>query len=143
MEQEITTVLGKGSSFDGKLTFEGAVRIDGNFSGEIQTDGTLIVGESAEIKAQIKATVVVVQGRVQGDVHATESLEIHQPAHVSGNLETPSLVIQKGAQFEGNCKMGGESGVSVRTTANGKTKRGDRSRAEQQPPPPRPTDSGA
>ncbi|TPV93504.1 MAG: polymer-forming cytoskeletal protein [Myxococcales bacterium FL481] len=105
MEQEITTVLGKGSAFEGKLSFEGAVRIDGDFSGEIQTEGTLIVGETANVAAEIRAANVVVQGTARGDIAATSSLEIHQPARVHGNLSTPSLVIQKGARFEGNCTM--------------------------------------
>ena len=102
---EITTILGKGSAFDGKLTFEGAVRIDGDFSGEIRTDGTLIVGESAEVRAQIHAATVVIEGVVRGDVAATEAIEIHAPARVYGNLATPSLEIQKGSVFEGNSQM--------------------------------------
>ena len=87
---EITTILGKGSAFDGKLTFEGAVRIDGEFSGEIRTQGTLIVGESAEVKAQIAAARIIIEGVVRGDISASESIEIHAPARVYGNLSTPA-----------------------------------------------------
>lgn len=103
--QEITTILGRGSSFEGKLTFEGAVRIDGRFAGEIKTDGTLIIGESAQVEANIQAAVVMVQGRVRGDVIASESLEIRAPARVEGNLATPNLTIEKGSFFEGHCTM--------------------------------------
>jgi cytoskeletal protein CcmA (bactofilin family) len=103
---EITTILGKGSAFDGKLTFEGAVRIDGEFSGEIRTEGVLIIGESAEVKADIEAATLVIEGTVRGDLNATESIQIHAPARVFGNLTTPSLEIQKGSLFEGNCQMG-------------------------------------
>ncbi len=103
--QEITTILGLGSSFEGKLTFEGTVRIDGRFAGEIKTEGTLIIGESAQVDANIQAAVVVVQGRVKGDVVASDSLEIRSPARVEGNLVTPSLMIEKGSFFEGNCSM--------------------------------------
>jgi cytoskeletal protein CcmA (bactofilin family) len=103
---EITTILGKGSAFDGKLTFEGAVRIDGDFSGEIRTDGVLIIGETAEIKADVSAATIVIEGTVRGDLVATESIQIHAPARVFGNLATPSLEIQKGSLFEGNCQMG-------------------------------------
>ena len=102
---EITTILGKGSAFDGKLTFEGAVRIDGEFSGEIRTDGTLIIGQTAEVKAEIQASVVVIEGTVRGDLTATGSIEIHAPARVYGNLTTPQLEIEKGSVFEGNCQM--------------------------------------
>jgi cytoskeletal protein CcmA (bactofilin family) len=107
--EDITTILGKGSKFDGKLTFEGTVRIDGRFSGEIQTDGTLIIGESAEVEANIRAATVVVQGRVRGDVSASESLTIQAPARVQGNLTTPNLMIEKGSFFEGHCTMSEES----------------------------------
>lgn len=108
---EITTILGKGSAFDGKLTFEGAVRIDGVFSGEIRTDGTLIIGETAEVKAEIVAQTVVIEGEVRGDLTASGSIEIHAPARVYGNLATPSLEIEKGSVFEGNCQMQAERSV--------------------------------
>lgn len=105
---EITTILGKGSAFDGKLTFEGAVRIDGVFSGEIRTDGTLILGQTAQVKAEIQAHVVIIEGEVHGDLTATGSIEIHAPARVYGNLATPNLEIEKGSLFEGNCQMQAE-----------------------------------
>jgi cytoskeletal protein CcmA (bactofilin family) len=117
--EDITTILGKGSKFDGKLTFEGTVRIDGRFSGEIHTDGTLIIGESAEVEANIRAATVVVQGRVRGDVSATESLSIQAPARVQGNLTTPNLMIEKGSFFEGHCTMSEES-VAARLEGNGR-----------------------
>lgn len=125
MDQEITTVLGKGSAFDGKLTFEGAVRIDGDFSGEIQTDGTLIVGEPAQVTAEIRAANVIIEGSVRGDVVASTSLEIHQTARVHGNLSTPSLEIQKGALFEGNCRMTADPAPAH--ASNGKSRRSDAS----------------
>jgi cytoskeletal protein CcmA (bactofilin family) len=118
---DITTILGKGSAFDGKLTFEGAVRIDGEFSGEIRTQGTLIVGETAEVKAQIVAARIIVEGVVRGDLTATESIEIHAPARVYGNLASPSLEIQRGSIFEGSCQMDGSSGHAV--AHNGQSKR--------------------
>ncbi|MBK8263268.1 MAG: polymer-forming cytoskeletal protein [Nannocystis sp.] len=102
---EITTILGKGSNFDGKLTFEGAVRIDGVFSGKIETKGTLMIGETAEVTAEIVAANVIIEGMMRGEIVATTSLEIHSSARVYGNLQTPSLVIQKGAIFEGGCRM--------------------------------------
>lgn len=102
---EITTILGRGSQFEGKLTFEGAVRIDGQFAGEIHTDGTLILGESAQVEAQVRAAVVIVHGHFKGDLVATESLEIHAPARVLGNVQSPSFSVEKGAIFQGTCRM--------------------------------------
>jgi cytoskeletal protein CcmA (bactofilin family) len=108
---EITTILGKGSAFDGKLTFEGAVRIDGEFSGEIRTQGMLVIGESAQVRANVQAATIVIEGVVRGDLVATASIQIHAPARVHGNLSTPSLEIEKGSVFEGNCQMGQGQGA--------------------------------
>lgn len=116
---EITTILGRGSSFDGKLTFEGTVRIDGRFSGEIHTSGTLIVGETAEVEAQVQAASIVVHGKVKGDLTASESLEIQAPARVLGNLKTPSLTIHKGSVFQGACQMEAEGARAARSHAKG------------------------
>lgn len=106
---EITTILGQGSTFEGKLTFEGAVRIDGDFKGEIRTTGTLVVGETAHVRAEIEGAEVIVHGRVEGDIEAHESIELHPPAQVVGNVSTPSLEIRKGAHFDGSCKMSGSA----------------------------------
>ena len=105
---EITTILGQGSTFEGKLTFEGAVRIDGDFKGEIRTSGMLIVGETANVHAQIEGAQVVVHGQVRGDIEARELIELRAPAQVRGNVTTPNLEIAKGARFDGSCKMVGE-----------------------------------
>jgi len=105
---EITTILGQGSTFEGKLTFEGAVRIDGDFKGEIRTSGTLIVGETANVHAQIEGREVVVHGTVRGDIEAKDAVELRSPARVRGNIATPSLEIEKGAHFDGSCTMAGE-----------------------------------
>ncbi len=102
---EIITILGKGSAFDGKLTFEGTVRIDGEFSGEIRTDGSLIVGATAKVTAQIDASIVVIEGQVDGDIRATERVELTATARAVGNLHCPSLEIQRGAIFDGRCVM--------------------------------------
>ena len=102
---EIVTILGQGSAFEGKLTFEGTVRIDGDFSGEIRTDGTLMVGETAKVTAQIDAATVVIEGRVEGDIRASTLVELHKTAHAIGTLHTPSLEIERGAVFDGTTVM--------------------------------------
>src|SRR5207253_6351294 len=91
---EINTLLGRGSSFEGKLTFEGTVRIDGKITGEIFSDDVLVVGEGAEVKAQISVGTVIVEGTVEGDIKASQLVELRAPARVRGNIETPALVIQ-------------------------------------------------
>src|SRR5688572_31588695 len=83
---EIHTLLGKGSEFEGKLSFEGQVRIDGKFSGQIFTKDTLVIGDGARITAEISAGTVVVNGSVEGNIRATQLIELHPPARVKGNL---------------------------------------------------------
>ncbi len=102
---EISTLLGRGSEFEGKLTFEGAVRIDGKLSGEIFSDGVLIVGEGAELSAEIDIGEIIVQGTVIGNIRAKRGIEIKAPARVKGDITTPSLQIDKGVVFEGKCFM--------------------------------------
>ncbi len=110
---EINTLLGRGSSFDGKLTFEGTVRIDGKLSGEIFSNDVLVVGEGAEVSAEIDVGVLIVEGNVNGNIRAKRSVELHAPARVRGNIETPSLFIDKGVMFEGQCRMEGLTPVAA------------------------------
>ncbi len=102
---DVHTLLGRGSEFEGKLTFEGQVRIDGRFSGQISTKDTLVVGEGAKVTAEISAGHVVVNGIVEGNIKATTLVELHPPARVKGSIETVALSIDKGVIFEGTCKM--------------------------------------
>jgi cytoskeletal protein CcmA (bactofilin family) len=102
---EITTLLGRGAAFEGKLTFEGTVRIDGRFKGEVFSDDTLVIGEGAQVEAQIDIGEVIIQGTVIGNVTAKRSIEIHAPGRVKGDLHTPTLQIDKGVIFEGRSFM--------------------------------------
>ncbi len=107
---EINTLLGRGSEFEGKLTFEGTVRIDGKLSGEVFSDDTLVVGEGAVVKAEIDVGEIIVQGQVIGNIRAKRSIEIHAPGRVKGDITTPSLQIEKGVIFEGRSFMENLSG---------------------------------
>jgi cytoskeletal protein CcmA (bactofilin family) len=102
---EVTTLLGRGSEFEGKLSFEGTVRVDGKLSGEIFTDDVLIIGEGAEVNAEINVGAIIIEGTVHGNIHAKRSVEIHTPGRVRGNISTPSLYIEKGVVFDGQCQM--------------------------------------
>ena len=103
---EITALLGRGTQFEGKLHFEGRVRIDGMFKGEIRSDDTLVIGEGAEVHADIDvATVIVRGGVVHGNIRARTAIEVHAPGRVVGDLHSPSLFIDRGVEFQGNCWM--------------------------------------
>src|SRR5262249_23031063 len=97
---EITALLGRGTRFEGKLYFEGRVRVDGVFKGEIQSDDTLIVGEGAEVHAEIDvATVIVRGGTVHSNIRASQAIEIHSPGKLIGNISSPSVFIERGVEF--------------------------------------------
>src|SRR5437868_14692767 len=104
-QSDLNALLGKGSQFEGKLLFEGTVRIDGKFSGEIISTDTLIIGEGAEVKANLQIGTLTCLGDFQGDAKASKSIELKAPAKVRGNLTTASVVIERGVFFDGTCKM--------------------------------------
>jgi cytoskeletal protein CcmA (bactofilin family) len=119
---EITALLGRGTQFEGKLHFEGRVRIDGSFKGEIRSDDTLIVGEGAEVHAEIDvATVIVRGGAVHGNIRAKTSIEVHAPGKIVGNLHSPSVFIDRGVEFQGSCRMDPLDGKPAAKQATGST----------------------
>jgi cytoskeletal protein CcmA (bactofilin family) len=133
MVGEINTLLGRGSEFEGKLTFEGTVRIDGTLKGEVFSDDVLIVGEGARVEAEIDVGEIIIQGTMVGNIRAKRSIEILTPGRVKGDLTTPSLQIDKGVIFEGRSFMEGlaEKGM-------GNQKRAGEIVIEAAPPPPQP-----
>jgi cytoskeletal protein CcmA (bactofilin family) len=104
---DLNALLGRGSEFEGKLTFEGTVRIDGKFTGTIVTNDVLVVGEGAKVNAEITCGTIIVHGEINGNVRAKNAIELHHPARMRGNIESTSLMIEKGVVFEGQCKMEG------------------------------------
>jgi cytoskeletal protein CcmA (bactofilin family) len=98
-------LLGRGARFEGKLTFEGTVRIDATFIGSIVTNDVLVVGEAARIDADVTCGTIIVHGEVNGNISAKTGVEIHRTGKVRGDLETPSLMIERGALFQGASRM--------------------------------------
>ena len=92
----LTAFIDQGSVFEGKLSFRDTVRIDGCFRGEIASENTLIVGESGVIEATIRSNTIAISGTVTGDVHAATKVVLHKTARVEGNIETPSIVVERG-----------------------------------------------
>jgi cytoskeletal protein CcmA (bactofilin family) len=128
---EITTLLGRGSEFEGKLTFEGTVRIDGKLKGEVFSEDVLIIGEGALVEAQIDIGEIIIQGNVVGNIRASRGIEIHAPGRVKGDLTTPSLQIDKGVVFEGRSFM--EEAAS-RATGGARVAGGSQPTQAPQPP---------
>jgi cytoskeletal protein CcmA (bactofilin family) len=105
------TFLGKGARFKGTLTFEGTVRIDGRLEGEINTKGSVIIGEHAIIDGDIHADVVTSAGRITGNVIATQKVELLAPGALIGTIKTPLLSLQEGVTFSGNCEADGRAEI--------------------------------
>jgi cytoskeletal protein CcmA (bactofilin family) len=119
-DDEIKAFLGKGAEFTGKLIFSGAVRIDGDFNGEIFGEGTLIVGDGAHIEADIKVASVIISGDVHGQIDCKERIEIYPPGRVLGNVKAPRFIITEGAIFEGTSRMESSKSEKSKSTANPK-----------------------
>jgi cytoskeletal protein CcmA (bactofilin family) len=111
----VTGVIDQGCEFEGKLCFQGTVRIAGTFRGEIFTPDTLIVGEGARVQGEIDAGTVIISGEVNGTIKAKHRVEIHRPAIFRGDIFTPSLSVDEGVIFEGSSKMAASPATPARS----------------------------
>ena len=103
---ELAALLGRGTQFEGKLYFEGRVRIDGAFKGEILSDDTLVIGDGADIDAEVTVNTLIIRGgKVQGNLRARSCIELYVPSEVTGSLHAPEIFMDKGVQFSGTCTM--------------------------------------
>ncbi len=134
MSGDITALLGPGTRFEGKLHFDGCVRIDGIFRGEIRSEDTLIVGEGAEIDGTITVATVIVRGKIQGDIFAKTSIELFAPGVVIGDVTTPEFAVERGARFDGRCMMHAPAAGTADDLAAGATD-APRPPRERTPPP--------
>ena len=98
--------VGNGTTLTGEANFKGMLRVDGHLSGQVKSEGgTLIVGNNGQVDADIEVAIATIHGAVNGDITASQRLELGRAAKVNGNITTPSLVIEQGAVFEGSCRM--------------------------------------
>lgn len=115
---ELNGFLDRGSLFKGELEFEDTMRIDGRFQGRITSKNELIVGESANIDGDIHVGRIAISGTVTGKIVADQRVEIHRNGKVYSDIETPALIIEEGAIFQGNCVMGDKKGASAANVTN-------------------------
>jgi len=105
-EGTLSGFVGGGTVVTGEANFKAMMRVDGHLSGRVSSSsGTLIVGANGKVDANIEVAVAVIHGAINGDIIATQRLELGRSAKVNGNIQTPSLIIEQGAIFEGSCKM--------------------------------------
>jgi cytoskeletal protein CcmA (bactofilin family) len=127
-EGTLSGFVGNGTVLTGEATFKAMLRVDGHLSGRVSSEsGTLIVGNNGQVDADIQVAVAVIHGTVNGDIVAGQRLELGRAAKVNGNIQTPSLIIEQGALFEGSCRM-----VQVKNAADNKD-REEKTREEESP----------
>ncbi len=105
--QQVETLIGANTSFDGKMKTEGAVRVLGSIEGELEAKGPVYVEESARVNAKVTGSQVVVAGRIDGQIFSDGRVEIRPTGHVTGEISATALIVQEGAFFEGTSRMRG------------------------------------
>ena len=99
------SLLSVDASFSGSINFKSFLRIDGKFEGEIASKGTLFIGRTGVVKAEIKVGNIIVEGKIQGNVNATEKVDLRQSAQLFGDIKASKLIIAEGVSFVGNCDV--------------------------------------
>ena len=107
-DAQIKAYMGEDTVFSGSLNFDGTVRIDGKFEGQVITKDTLIVGETGHLIAEISAGTVVCMGRIEGTVMASKKVEILSTSKIKGHIKSPALYIELGGVLDGTCNMTGK-----------------------------------
>jgi cytoskeletal protein CcmA (bactofilin family) len=105
-ESSITTFLGSDANIEGSIDFKGTIRLDGRVKGKITSiDGTVVVGEKAVIEADINVDTAIIKGKVTGTINARNKIEVFPPGSVDGDIHAPTIAIDAGVKFNGNCEM--------------------------------------
>ncbi|MDR2503854.1 MAG: polymer-forming cytoskeletal protein [Deltaproteobacteria bacterium] len=120
-ESKFNAFLGPETSYNGQLSFAGSVRIDGEFSGEITAEGTLILGTSAKVSGRINVAQLILSGKIDGEIFVSKQTTMHKTAFLTGNIMTPILVMEEGAILQGSVQMTKDplpEGTKFRTVPN-------------------------
>jgi cytoskeletal protein CcmA (bactofilin family) len=123
---KLEAFLGKNTRIVGRLSFTGAVELDGFVEGEVETNERLIIGESANVNAKVNGTEIIIKGTVSGDVAASKRLSLHKTAKVFGNITCSNISVEEGAIFEGHCTMPTASQNATELKVVGQRQGGDR-----------------
>lgn len=101
----LNAFLDKGSAFEGKLTFQGAVRIDGKFTGQIMSDDTMLVGEQGRIYGQVIVGDADIGGLIEGTLTVLGVVHFRGSAKFKGELNASRLIVDDGAVINGTINM--------------------------------------
>jgi cytoskeletal protein CcmA (bactofilin family) len=114
---ELNTIIGKGTRIKGNLNVQNSLRIDGTVVGDVHSTDTVIVGKDGEVQGQVKGKNVLLAGKVQGNIVASDRIYLESKAVIQGDIRATRLVVDEGALFDGKCNMG----EVKQETASGKT----------------------
>lgn len=115
---QINGLIDRGCSLEGKLMFDGTVQINGDFKGEVLSDGTLVIGPEANVDARIQVDTIIIEGSVQGQIEAKRKVDLRKGSRLVADIVAAALVVEDGALFHGRCQMADEiQGVEVRGSA--------------------------
>ena len=105
-EGRLSGFVGHGTTFTGETEFHAMLRVDGHLIGTVASEaGTLIIGTNGQVDANVSVAAAMINGTVNGDVVASEKLQLGRTARVMGNIQSPRLIIEEGAILEGSCNM--------------------------------------
>ncbi|MDR0723662.1 MAG: polymer-forming cytoskeletal protein [Endomicrobium sp.] len=106
----VNSIVGEGTKLNGELDLNGLLRIDGDFTGKIKTNGKVLIGKNGRAKCTITASTVVVGGAIKGDIYSSEKVVILSSGIMIGNVFSPRLIIEEGVIFDGNCIISNSAG---------------------------------
>ena len=112
-EGKLDTIIGRGTTIEGSVKVEGATRIDGTVKGKLESNDVVTIGPDGLMQAEVKAKSIIVGGRVEGNLEATEKIELQSKAELHGDLISKSLLIEHGAIFHGTSNMKGKTPTTV------------------------------
>jgi cytoskeletal protein CcmA (bactofilin family) len=119
-EGRLSGFVGHGTTLTGETNFQAMLRVDGHLLGTVSSEsGTLLVGTNGQVDANVAVSAAIVNGQVNGDIVATERIQLGRTARVIGNIQTPRLILEDGAVLEGSCSMlKAKEAADSRTTQN-------------------------
>lgn len=104
-QEKVVAFIGEGVEFKGAISYQGSVRIDGRFEGELNTTGMLLVGPKAVISAKVRAGSVISKGKMNGEIFAKDRVQLLATANMDGSVTTPQLAIEEGVIFNATIEM--------------------------------------
>lgn len=101
----VNSIIGEGAEFKGEFKLKGVIRIDGRFNGLLESEGKVLIGKSGIVDTDIRASIIIVGGIVNGNLYATDKVELLKTCVINGDIITPRLTVEEGVKFQGSCTI--------------------------------------